>query len=462
MEHVGSDQTALIAALQDIFVAVALLTISVGLILPGMIAHAAEAVASAADRLATGTLADFSRAMQALGAGRLEEAYAKSETIPVVVYSQDELHDMAVSFNRMQDEIEVAAVGLDLARDGIRDARWRSPPRMQNPESRIIELHDSRERYEIAVNGSKDGLWDFNLPANQVYFSVRWKDILGYTDHEIENSIDSWFSRIHPEDTEWVNWTWNRYLSGEIPSYEIEFRMQHKNGGHRWILARGVALRDPSGTAYRVAGSHSDITERKKLEEEREHLLEEALRRAERDPLTDLLNYQSFHKRLRYEMTTADKRGTTVGMTVVDLDNFKFFNDAYGHAAGDEVLRKVAKTLEGVLGPIDTLARYGGDEFSFILPGCSRERLEGLTDQLNVEVNKIGYHPPGYDMNIPLSLSVGCALYPREPGARAIFDWLTNACVVSNQGRRKLTPMFGPCARIWIVQWQGFPCSTPW
>ena len=123
ISNVTTNRAADIAALQDIFVAVALLTITVGLVLPGMIGHAASDVAGAADRLATGTLADFSRAMQALGAGDLDAAQARVDLLPLTVHSRDEVGAMAHSFNTMQAEIARAAIALDGAREGLRAAR---------------------------------------------------------------------------------------------------------------------------------------------------------------------------------------------------------------------------------------------------------------------------------------------------------------------------------------------------
>jgi amino acid transporter/signal transduction histidine kinase len=123
VSHVASEQTALVVMLEDIFVMVALLTISVGLILPGMIAHSAVQVSKAAEHLVKGTLADFSRAMRALAAGDLEAAKARLDLVPVIIHSHDEVGDMARSFNRLQDEIGRAAVGLEGARAGLSQAR---------------------------------------------------------------------------------------------------------------------------------------------------------------------------------------------------------------------------------------------------------------------------------------------------------------------------------------------------
>ena len=138
--HTASDDgPRVLAVLSDIFVAVALLTIVVGLILPGMIAHSAVEVNAAARRLATGTLADFSAAMEALASGDLDAAHARVDIVPVVVHTKDELGQMAVSFNHMQDQVKRAAVGLDGAREGLRRARGQLEEANATLEHRVTE-----------------------------------------------------------------------------------------------------------------------------------------------------------------------------------------------------------------------------------------------------------------------------------------------------------------------------------
>ncbi len=123
VSRLNVQEAAYNTALQDIFVTVALLTVTVGLVLPGMIAHAVAEVARAADHLASGTLADLSRAMQALEAGRIDEAHARLDIQPVVMHSRDEIGAMALSFNIMQAQVAEAALALDGAREGLRQAR---------------------------------------------------------------------------------------------------------------------------------------------------------------------------------------------------------------------------------------------------------------------------------------------------------------------------------------------------
>jgi len=135
------------------------------------------------------------------------------------------------------------------------------------------ELVRSRERFELAVRGSQDGLWDWDLRTGDVYYSPRWKSFRGYEDQEVAHRIEEWEKRLHPDERERVLAANAAHATGDTPHYEYEYRLRHKDGSYRWILSRGVALRDATGKAYRMAGSHVDITERKRAEEERESLL---------------------------------------------------------------------------------------------------------------------------------------------------------------------------------------------
>src|SRR5262249_10948608 len=124
-----------------------------------------------------------------------------------------------------------------------------------------------RERFELAVQGSQDGLWDWDLQTNEVFFSPRWKAIIGYEDHEIAHRLEEWETRLHPNERERVLAANYAHADGLTPHYEHEYRLRHKDGSYRWILARGVALRDKKGKAYRMAGSHVDVTARKENEQ---------------------------------------------------------------------------------------------------------------------------------------------------------------------------------------------------
>jgi PAS domain S-box-containing protein len=129
------------------------------------------------------------------------------------------------------------------------------------------ELRRSRERFDLAVQGSQDGLWDWDLETNAIYYSPRWKSIIGYEDHEIAPALGEWESRLHPDEKERVLAANFAHIDGTTPHYEYEYRLRHKDGSYRWILARGAALRNASGKAYRMAGSHVDVTSRREAEQ---------------------------------------------------------------------------------------------------------------------------------------------------------------------------------------------------
>ena len=135
-----------------------------------------------------------------------------------------------------------------------------------------IELALSQEQFELAVWGSNDGIWDWDITTNELFLSAKWKEQLGYRDDEVPNEYDSFESRIHPDDKPFYQEKIQRYLSGLDPKYDLDFRLLHKNGTYRWIRTRGEAVRNENGTAIRMAGADSDITESKHVAEEMQDL----------------------------------------------------------------------------------------------------------------------------------------------------------------------------------------------
>ncbi|OGO26689.1 MAG: hypothetical protein A2W33_07900 [Chloroflexi bacterium RBG_16_52_11] len=222
-------------------------------------------------------------------------------------------------------------------------------------------LRVSEERYALAVNGANDGIWDWDLKNNEIYYSPRWKKMLGFEDDEIGFSPQEWFNRIHPQDVDRFKLDLAAHLDRTTTSFENEHRLLHKDGTYRWILSRGLAVWDENGIALRMAGSQSDITDRKYAEE---RLLHDAFY----DKLTSLPNRALFMDHLNLAVERAKRRADYhFAVLFLDLDRFKDINDIHGHMHGDELLVGVAKLFRQRIRTTDTVARFGGDEFVILL-----------------------------------------------------------------------------------------------
>jgi len=226
-------------------------------------------------------------------------------------------------------------------------------------------LRESEERYALAARGANDGLWDWDLRTNTIYYSPRWKAMLGFGEQEIANTPEEWLGRVHPDERIELEAMIASHLTGDNKHFEGEFRIRHKDGTYGWMLNRGIAVRSKTGQAYRMAGSQTDITARKRAESQ---LLYDAFH----DALTGLPNRALFMDRLQHIIDSARRRPDFLfAVLFLDMDRFKVINDSLGHLAGDQLLIAVGKKVSGCLRPGDTVARLGGDEFAILLENIS-------------------------------------------------------------------------------------------
>jgi len=234
-------------------------------------------------------------------------------------------------------------------------------------------LRESEERYALAARGANDGLWDWDLRSNKIYYSYRWKSMLGYLDKEISSHPEEWFSKVHPDDRNEVEAKIAAHLNGRNPHFESEYRIMHRDGTYRWVISRGLAVRNKDNQAHRMAGSQTDITSRKTAEEQ---LVYDAFH----DALTGLPNRALFMDRLQHVITTAQRRADALySVLFLDMDRFKIINDSLGHTVGDQLLVVMGRKLSECLRPGDTVARLGGDEFAVLL-----ENITELKDAIDV------------------------------------------------------------------------------
>ncbi len=263
-------------------------------------------------------------------------------------------------------------------------------------------LRESEERYMLAIQGANDGIWDWNIQTNEMYFSPRWVEILQYQPGEISNQPNEWINRIHPEDAEDTQFSLHQHLEGVSDHFECEHRLKKKDGAYIWGLVRGLAVRDQKGKAYRMAGSLTNITRQKETEEKLFH-------DAFHDNLTGLPNRALFLDRLRNAIERSKRfQKSNFAVLFFDLDRFKLINDSLGHFYGDQFLVKVADELKTCLRAYDSAARLSGDEFAVLLEDIHNTPdaifiAERIQDALQTPIQINGH-------KIVISASIGITL----------------------------------------------------
>lgn len=178
-----------------------------------------------------------------------------------------------------------------------------------------VRLRASEERYALVAQGANDGLWDWDMPAGQLHLSARWKAIVGAAHDDIGTAPDEWFNRVHAEDLPRVRHDLEAHLTGRTPHFECEHRLQHADGGVRWVLARGMAVRDSGGAPVRMAGLLTDITAGKVV-----------------DTLTGLPNRMQLHDLLERLLAPGLEATLPSAVMLLDVDGFKLVSDGRGRA----------------------------------------------------------------------------------------------------------------------------------
>jgi diguanylate cyclase (GGDEF)-like protein/PAS domain S-box-containing protein len=287
------------------------------------------------------------------GLGNLDRIRSAAPNVAVVILTNREDDDGAVASlaQGAQDYLIKRHITSELLRRSIRYALAR-----QEAEA---SLRASEERYTLAAAGARDGIWDWDLSSGRIYFSPRWFDLLQLPP-DTEASPAVWFDRVAAEDRIALEEAFEAHLSGRTPHIEHEFRIRNGADQLVWVMCRGVAVRGPAGEATRVAGSLTDIGDRKLAEARLKHELLH-------DTLTGLPNRTLFLDRLDHTLGQQRREpGRTFAVLFLDLDGFKAVNDSLGHAAGDELLVQVGRRLRMFVRPGDSVARLGGDEFAVL------------------------------------------------------------------------------------------------
>jgi len=231
-----------------------------------------------------------------------------------------------------------------------------------------LKLKESQERYMLAASAANDGLWDWDLRTHNIYLSSRWKSMIGFPEEEIGQHPKEWFGRLHPSDHARVKREFADHVKGRSSNFESEYRMLCKDGTYRWMLTRGMALRNQSGKAHRIAGSQTDITERKYY-----------------DPLTGMPNRMLFIDRIQAAVDNAASGAMAFAVLSISLGDLGIVVNSLAYANRDELMIQVARRLQNVLSSTQTAARLGEDNFGVLMT-----EIGGASEATNVatEIHK--------------------------------------------------------------------------
>jgi len=302
---------------------------------------------------------------------------------------------------------------------------------------------ETTAQMDMAMVDADIVFWRVDLAADDISSAnPQWlARSLGYAPGEIAPGLRAWDELVHPDDAASRHESWRAHVQGRSAAYESEFRLRHKDGQWRWMLARGRAIeRDANGRALLVVGSRVDITRRKQAEQ----VLEQ---QAFTDSLTGTLTRRRFLELADVEVSRGLRHGQPVALLMVDLDHFKSVNDRHGHAGGDAVLQDFVKTARAVIRGSDLLGRVGGEEFAALLPQTDLAGAAALAQRLQTLVRA---RPVLLDSGtVAYTVSIGVAtLQPGASPARAVESLMLAADVAlyraKSEGRDRVLLADGP------------------
>ncbi len=271
------------------------------------------------------------------------------------------------------------------------------------------DLRDSDQRFKLALEGAKGGVFDMDLVSGEVIYDDQSARMLGYDEaSEVPSQISDWMNRLHPDDREAARNRLDQFLEGKTEILRSEQRQRTKSGKWVWFNCIGkIAERDDEGRPRRLVGLRFDITERKRAEQTIAHM-------ALHDALTTLPNRVYFKGELERSFNAADREGRKLAVLFLDLDHFKNVNDTLGHPVGDKLLVEVASRLKSCLRGGDLVARFGGDEFVMVVtqpydPASISYLAERITKMIAMPYDIDG-------SSVDTSISIGIAIYPDDGG----------------------------------------------
>jgi diguanylate cyclase (GGDEF)-like protein/PAS domain S-box-containing protein len=313
-------------------------------------------------------------------------------------------------------ERRIAEAALRLSNEALSESR-------RQLQTKIVELTGSREalcegerRMRLVAEASRDIIWTWDVVKDRRILSGRVEELLGVDALSIDSRA-AWFERIHPDDRSQAEEALRRHLSGELPEYRTEYRVRHRDGSYLWLYATGKALFDDLGNPTMMGGSYTDITAHKRQQAWLDHL-------AHFDSLTDLPNRLALEQHV--DRLIADRKSSgnagTLALLFLDMDNFKFINDGFGHKSGDELLKMLGQRIRKAVDDGLFIARLGGDEFVVVVDGGAAGDPVDVARRLE-QALAIPFLVEGQHFFVTCSLGIAC--YPWD--GRCFDDLLQNA-----------------------------------
>lgn len=299
----------------------------------------------------------------------------------------------------------------------------------------LMEEKAQEDRLDFSWTGNLRH-WYFNIPTGTVNFNPQKIQALGLTMEEVPKRVHySFFTdKVHPEDYEHTMQVMKDHMKGLVPVYECEYRIQAKDGAWRWFHDRGkITRRGPEGQPLFAAGIVFDVTSQKMELESLKCTTQILEVQATTDALTEISNRRGTMEELQTRMYQSRDADYTLSVAMMDIDYFKAINDTYGHLVGDQVLKELAAVLKGSSRGLDSVSRYGGEEFLLIFPKTSGVNAVSVCDRIR---KRIEGHP--FPNGIPVTISAGVAVYQGQTKEKLLEDADKNLYAAKNNGRNQV------------------------
>ncbi|MGI8812132.1 MAG: EAL domain-containing protein [Pyrinomonadaceae bacterium] len=291
-------------------------------------------------------------------------------------------------------------------------------------------LRLSQERFELVTRATSDAVWDWNLETDGIWWNEGFQKLFGYSPEEVGSEIESWTTRIHPDDLERVTHDIHRHIDSGHHNWTDEYRFRRSDGSYAFVIDRGYVVYNNENKPVRMLGSMMDVTDRKSLEEQLTH-------QALHDPLTKIANRVLFRDRVDHALAKLSRDDGTLAVLFLDLDDFKAINDSLGHAAGDKLLIGVADRLQECLRNTDTAARLGGDEFAVLVDTVHRaDEAEMIAERINT-VFKQPFLIDGKEVRVSSSIGIASSSKAASNSEALLRNADLAMYMAKNQGKRQ-------------------------